>query len=280
MGMRRPAPKYGNLHRSPVPPVQQPAPEVQEHADATPEPAAPKPYRPDSEFTVSVDEARDRLAAIGIERSKDSIQRYCREGMLDARKLGLLSRFFITEPSMSAFLGKMPHDARVSPTTRNDAGVRSIERKGMQPHEDAQDEHFVEKNEPHTGAKAPIQIDAANNALARRRDKLDLLEHSGARSGEQPNVDIQIENAKLQAKLEERDERIQEQKETISFLKEEVTEARRNRGDMKDISEQMFGLLRTMALGGKQGDSSASTSGTSVRAEVIRSDERRQPNGH
>ena len=96
IGMQRPAPAYGGMQVPTTPDLQAPELEVQVH-EAAPLVTPPQPNRPDSAFTVSVDEARRRLADIGLDRSKDTIQRYCREGSLDARKLGLFGKYFITE---------------------------------------------------------------------------------------------------------------------------------------------------------------------------------------
>ena len=40
-------------------------------------------------YPLSVEDMRTRLFALGISKSKDSIQRYCREGTLDCVKLGM-----------------------------------------------------------------------------------------------------------------------------------------------------------------------------------------------
>ena len=279
IGMQRPVPAYGGLQVPSAPDVQTSEPEVQVHRAATPQATPPEPNRPDSAFTVSVDEARRRLADIGLDRSKDTIQRYCREGSLEARKLGLFGKYFITEDSMTSFIEKMQHDAGESPIVQQDAGGSSDDYSGMQVHEAAADEVVEETPDLHAGASKSAQVDATTNAGARSSSDEDLQVHEAARRDTQREVDLQVENAKLQAKLEAQDALVQEQKETISFLKEEVTEARRNRGDMKDMSEQMFGLLRTISLRGGQSDSSASPSGTPVHAEVVRSDEKQQSGG-
>jgi hypothetical protein len=62
-------------------------------------------------YSVSVDEIRLLLFENGIEKSKDTIQRYCREGRLDAVKLGLLRRYFATPLSVERLLEYLRTDA-------------------------------------------------------------------------------------------------------------------------------------------------------------------------
>lgn len=56
------------------------------------------------DYSVSVEEIRLLLFENGIEKSKDAIQRYCREDRLDAVKLGLLRRYFATPLSVQHLL--------------------------------------------------------------------------------------------------------------------------------------------------------------------------------
>jgi hypothetical protein len=62
-------------------------------------------------------------------------------------------------------------------------------------------------------------------------------------------AEVLIENARLVAQVEGRDEIIRELKEDRSFLREEVREGRRTRDDVKSIAEQMLDTLKTMAIG-------------------------------
>ncbi|HZP75423.1 MAG TPA: hypothetical protein VFB45_04705 [Pseudolabrys sp.] len=43
--------------------------------------------RPDSDFTLSIDEALDRYAKAGLPRTSRSVQRYCAKGHLDCRRI-------------------------------------------------------------------------------------------------------------------------------------------------------------------------------------------------
>src|ERR1051325_6597575 len=49
-----------------------------------PRPAATSP---DSEFTLTIEEALERYASAGIPRTPRSVQRYCAKGHLDCRRL-------------------------------------------------------------------------------------------------------------------------------------------------------------------------------------------------
>ena len=117
--------------------LQDDAAPVQVHAGADTEP---------TEYTVSVDETRARLHALGIAKSKDTIQRYCREGDLDCQKLGMLRRYFATEASVNALIAKLQNDATAS------AGVKV--------HAPAPEETTSEDQELHEGARSRTQIDA------------------------------------------------------------------------------------------------------------------------
>ncbi len=52
------------------------------------------------DYTISVEQVREHFRSKGLTKSKDTVQRWCRTGDLDCRKLGLLSRYFTTETSL------------------------------------------------------------------------------------------------------------------------------------------------------------------------------------
>ncbi len=83
------------------------------------------------DYCVSVDEIRLLLFENGIEKSKDTIQRYCREGRLDAVKLGLLRRYFATPLSVEQLLEYLRTDAVEVDAAELDAAAST----GMQVHE-------------------------------------------------------------------------------------------------------------------------------------------------
>ena len=97
---------------------------------------APLLFPPDDfpkDYCVSVDEIRLLLFENGIEKSKDTIQRYCREGRLDAVKLGLLRRYFATSLSVDHLLEYLRTDAVEVDAAELDAAAST----GMQAHEGA-----------------------------------------------------------------------------------------------------------------------------------------------
>ena len=62
-------------------------------------------------------------------------------------------------------------------------------------------------------------------------------------------TDVLIENAKLVAQIEGKEEIIAVLREDRDFLREEVREGRRTRDDVKNIAERMLDTLKTMVLG-------------------------------
>ena len=71
-------------------------------------------------------------------------------------------------------------------------------------------------------------------------------------------ADVLIENAKLLATIEGKDQVIHGKDETIvelkddrGFLRDEVREARRQRQDVKDIASRMLEAMQTIAIAGK-----------------------------
>lgn len=85
------------------------------------ETANPLPHSKPSDYIIPVDEVLIRLRDCGIEKSKDSVQRYCREGALDCQKLGLFKRYFATEKSLDALIKKMQPDEAACNSMQLDA---------------------------------------------------------------------------------------------------------------------------------------------------------------
>ena len=100
-GKQRPSPNFD-------PKTEQP--KVADTGAQLHEAASPSPENSIDEFTLSVDEVRTRLFDAGISKSKDSVQRYCREGTLDCLKLGMLQRYFATEESVDALIETLLQD--------------------------------------------------------------------------------------------------------------------------------------------------------------------------
>lgn len=90
-------------------------------------------------------------------------------------------------------------------------------------------------------------------------------------------ADVLIENARLLATIEGKDDVIHGKEETIaelkddrSFLRDEVREARQQRKDVKDIASRMLDAMQTIAIAGKLPP--AKTQNDSIMARVIDED--------
>ena len=149
-GTQRPLPSFGGFGEPEEPEAEQAASNsMQVHASAPEDipmllPADDFP----KDYCVSVDEIRLLLFENGIEKSKDTIQRYCREGRLDAVKLGLLRRYFATPLSVERLLEYLQTDAVEVDTAELDAAAST----GMQVHEGA-DSDAASELHLHAGAE-------------------------------------------------------------------------------------------------------------------------------
>jgi hypothetical protein len=192
------------------------------------------------EYTLTVPQAMERFA-LGQRKvpSHRSMERYCKDGLLRGRKIKTATieddgrrvnrnEWLINEQSLDSHIRRLPiivtgdaGDAMKSPvqelpnktrTVTNNNGVASDARVGE--------------------LAAPI--------------------------GETRSIaTVLIENSKLVAQLEgkdnllkERDRLIDEMRDDRSFLREELTAARALRGDVKEISQEMLGTLKAIALRG------------------------------
>lgn len=113
------------------------------------------------DFTLSVDEVLARLFNVGISKSKDTVQRYCREGTLTCLKLGMLRRYFATEESVDALIETLLQDvdADGSMQLHEDASNGNDEPLRLQPGQ--YPETKAENSSPHEAADTRMQKDAA-----------------------------------------------------------------------------------------------------------------------
>ena len=219
-------------------PIQPPPQPAAERPTPLPEPTV----EDTSAYTVSVDDVRERLREINISKSKDTIQRYCREGDLDCRKLGLLNRYYTTTKSLEQLIETMHPVAAADGSVQVHAGADEGADSFMQVHEDAPRPESKKTPDLHTAAEKIVQPDVAADAGALSGNDTRMPVHAAA--------DDQ-QSAVLQAKLDAANERIKDLKEQNEFLQEEVREGRGTRRDVTTIAEQMLGTLQTMALGGR-----------------------------
>lgn len=121
-------------------------------------------------YPLSVDEIRSRLFSLGISKSKDSIQRYCREGTLDCVKLGMLRRYYATEVSVEALIETLMNDAAASDSTQLREGADS----------------FMQLETPLLAPVSPIPV-AKNNDLHEAAPSR-MQADAGVRGGTQPDA--------------------------------------------------------------------------------------------
>ncbi len=127
------------------------------------------------DYCVSVDEIRLLLFENGIEKSKDTIQRYCREGRLDAIKLGLLRRYFATPLSVERLLEYLRTDAvEVDPAELDAAastgmqvheGADSTVEPDMQLHAASEPGKSAPEADPHEAASTRMQAHAVDDGM-------------------------------------------------------------------------------------------------------------------
>ncbi|MFM9941500.1 MAG: hypothetical protein ACKVP7_18605 [Hyphomicrobiaceae bacterium] len=175
-------------------------------------------------YTLTALEAIERFASARRRSpSLRSIQRYCDEGTIRGTKIRTTfgQEWLINEDSLMTYIGSLPIEAVVA-SVASDANQNPIE------------------HEPLNTAPATTNISDASVAKV-----------TGVATpvGETRSLaQVLIENAKLLAQNEGKDAVIIELKEDRSFLREEVVEARKARGDIKEIAKEMLGTLKAIAL--------------------------------
>jgi len=90
---------------------------------------------------------------------------------------------------------------------------------------------------------------------------------------------VLIENARLIAAVEGRDQLIAAMLDDKTFLREELREHRKNRDDIKTLANKMLETLEAMALGGRllrKGNDSDATPGEVIHVDTSR-DHRAEP---
>ena len=124
------------------------------------------PHR--SDYTNSVDDIRIKLNEIGISKSKDTIQRYCREGSLDCQKLGMFKRYFATEKSVEKLIEKTKTDASATNCVKAYSGAKIKLENDLPLHAAAADNNFPKNNDLHAGVSGSSQMheDVRTNTIA------------------------------------------------------------------------------------------------------------------
>lgn len=133
------------------------------------------PSKPPEAFTVSVDEVRLRLHNHGIDKSKDTIQRYCREGSLNCQKLGLMRRYFATEESVETLIEKLQQDVPASGSMQVHADADDEFDDEMQMHAPAEDTNLVADKVLHGPASTVTQVHADERSNSSASDHVVAL---------------------------------------------------------------------------------------------------------
>src|SRR5712691_11771867 len=88
-----------------------------------PDQSRPVATPPDSDFTLSIDEALERYTKAGHSRTPRSVQRYCAKGHLECRLIetGFGEKYLITSDSVDKHIAYIEE---VTPATGRDASRR------------------------------------------------------------------------------------------------------------------------------------------------------------
>lgn len=217
---------------------------VQPHAPAPQVPPDDEVTSTPEDYTISVEQVRDYLRQKGLNKSKDTIQRWCRTGDLECRKMGLLNRFFTTEASLLALEKKLLPDM-----IAENAGVTSRVSTSMpQPAADANigvQQHAGDQDTEISG----MQLREGEDAGERSGTKENTMPNAAASSSTPKHAATQV--AELQAQVAGLTSQLEQMQSMNEFLKEEIVSARGQRGDVVKIAEQMLGTLETIAVGGR-----------------------------
>lgn len=181
----------------------------------------------DLEYTLTVEQVLERIASAGRKpRSERTIERYCSEGRLAAKKITLGSEWLINESSLTQLIEAEPIVIGVASVVASDIMSASAT--------------------PTALSSLSIAADTADAGVVSDASRKSMATPVGE---ERTTVEVLIENARLLAQVEGRDAIIGELKEERSFLREELREARRTRDDVRQIAERMLETLKTIAVG-------------------------------
>jgi hypothetical protein len=195
---------------------------------------------PDADYTISVDQVREHLRGKGLVKSKDTIQRWCRAGDLDCKKLGLLGRYFTTESSLSKLERKLLPDMIAEQTGASNPSSMTVPPDAPA---GAKNGSVVQQ---HAAVDEPASSDLPKSAADHAPAPGAVQVHT---TSLQPDAGEEL--AKLRAENTGLREQLDEAKENAKFLREEIISARGQRGDVVKIAEQMLGTLETIAVGGR-----------------------------
>lgn len=182
-------------------------------------------------FTLTVGQARalftDHGRKVPAERT---LQHYCIEGTIAAQKIPTTygAEWLINEASLLAHIDRQPIITAAIPASPTSHDVAAV----------------------NNGATATSAASDAGDA-----SHADVAAPIGER---RTIADVLIENARLLATIDGKEQVIRGKDETIGelkddrgFLRDEVREARQQRKDVKDIASRMLEAMQTIAIAGK-----------------------------
>jgi len=216
------------------------------------------------EFTLTVPQAMERFALTQRKvPSHRSMERYCHEGLLRGRKIKTATigddgrrvnrnEWLINEQSLDAYIRKQPI------IVVGDVGDTTPSPKPPEPPQKMIDSGAI-------GAAGVARVGELAAPIGETRSLATVL----------------IENSKLVAQLEGKDELLMERDRVIGeiredrmFLREELIAARALRGDVKEISQEMLRTLKAVALRGLLEEEKKSPP---VAAEIINQEGESRP---
>src|SRR5438874_6256846 len=111
---------------------------------------------PDSDFTLSIDDALDRYARAGLPRTPRSIQRYCAKGHLDCRRIetSFGEKYLISAASIDKHIAYI-EEVRPVATGRDEPRQDATGRDVVGPKEDTR---VRPRQEPATGPEVSRQV--------------------------------------------------------------------------------------------------------------------------
>lgn len=191
------------------------------------------------EFTISVDQVRAHFRAKGLQKSKDTIQRWCRTGELACQKRGVLNRYFTTEASLSTLEIKLLPDMIAERSGEDQVNYVDVQGDAPvpKPARTRMPLHAAEDEPAHSG----VQQNAGSDVQA----------HAVASNFSEAKTQASFNAPQLTALADELRAQLEGKQNEIEFLREEVRASRDQRGAVVQISNRMLETLETIAIGGR-----------------------------
>jgi hypothetical protein len=195
----------------------------------------------DLKFTLTIGEAQALYRNLGRRPpSERSLQRYCAEGRIAGQKIttSFGSEWLVNEESLVRHIETQPIIGAPEPSPSSSLStvtpliVQHVTSARPTPAPTASLQAPTQSMPPQPPAPAADDSDESDAAPVGERRKI---------------ADVLLENARLVATIEGRDQIIAEMKGEQEFLREEVKDARTMRRDVTRITERMLGTLQVIA---------------------------------